>query len=192
MALEWSDVDLAKRQLRVERSDWKGHVTAPKGGRWRCVPLTVRLAAALQEHRHLNGRRRAVFGRRHSPHPTARSGSCGASRSEGQPPERGSTCAPTHVLLPFGHAWCGRKVDSGAGGARRLGNHATVHARQPCGHRKCDSTTRRAQTDRGNQCGNAERALGLKNEKPAFWRGFFIRRLVAGAGFEHPHPDRRL
>jgi integrase len=24
MALEWGDVDLEKRQLRVERSDWKG------------------------------------------------------------------------------------------------------------------------------------------------------------------------
>lgn len=57
MALEWSDVDLVKRQLRVERSDWKGHVTAPKGGRWRCVPLTVRLAAALREHRHLRSPR---------------------------------------------------------------------------------------------------------------------------------------
>ncbi len=57
MALEWSDVDLSKRQLRVERSEWKGHVTAPKGGHWRCVPLTVRLAAALREHRHLKSRR---------------------------------------------------------------------------------------------------------------------------------------
>ena len=32
MALEWSDVDLAERQLRVERSEWKGHVTATEGG----------------------------------------------------------------------------------------------------------------------------------------------------------------
>ena len=38
MALEWSDVDLGKRQLCVQRSDWKGHVTAPKGGRLRYVP----------------------------------------------------------------------------------------------------------------------------------------------------------
>jgi integrase len=30
MALEWADVDLAKRQLCVQRSDWKGHVTVPK------------------------------------------------------------------------------------------------------------------------------------------------------------------
>jgi integrase len=53
MALERNDADLNKRQLRVQRSDWKGHVTATKGGRVRFVPLTVRLAAALREHRHL-------------------------------------------------------------------------------------------------------------------------------------------
>jgi integrase len=57
MALEWADVDLPKRQLRVERSVWKGHVTIPKGGRLRYVPLTVRLAAALKEHRHLKSDR---------------------------------------------------------------------------------------------------------------------------------------
>ena len=32
MALEWRDVDLQKRQLCVERSDWKGQVTTTKGG----------------------------------------------------------------------------------------------------------------------------------------------------------------
>jgi integrase len=57
MALEWGDVDLHKRQMCVQRSDWKGHVTIPKGGRLRCVPLTLRLAAALREHRHLRGPR---------------------------------------------------------------------------------------------------------------------------------------
>jgi integrase len=57
MALEWADVNLAKRQLTVARSEWKGHVTATKGGRVRHLPLTVRLAAALQEARHLKGAR---------------------------------------------------------------------------------------------------------------------------------------
>lgn len=57
IALEWSDVDLAKRQLCVQRSDWNGQVTVPKGGRLRYVPLTVRLAAALREHRHLRNSR---------------------------------------------------------------------------------------------------------------------------------------
>ena len=42
MALEWGDVDLDKRQLTVQRSDWKGQVTSTKGERVRYVPMTVR------------------------------------------------------------------------------------------------------------------------------------------------------
>lgn len=57
MALEWQDVDLQKRQLCVQRSEWKGHVTVPKGGRLRYVPLTIRLATALRDHRHLRSPR---------------------------------------------------------------------------------------------------------------------------------------
>lgn len=57
MALEWRDVDLAKRQICVERSEWKGHVTAPKGGRLRYVPMTARLATALRDGRHLRSAR---------------------------------------------------------------------------------------------------------------------------------------
>jgi len=57
IALEWGDVDLAKRQLCVRRSDWNGQVGTPKGGRQRYVPLTRRLTAALVEHRHLRSTR---------------------------------------------------------------------------------------------------------------------------------------
>jgi integrase len=57
IALEWGDVDLAKRQLCVRRSDWNGQVGTPKGGRQRYVPLTRRLTAALAEHRHLRSKR---------------------------------------------------------------------------------------------------------------------------------------
>ena len=57
MALEWSDVDLAKRQMTVARSEWKGHVTTPKGGRLRHLPLTKRLGEALRCARHLRGLR---------------------------------------------------------------------------------------------------------------------------------------
>ena len=56
MALEWRDVDMKKRQLCIQRSTWKGHVTAPKGGRLRYVPLTERLAEALRKHRNLKSR----------------------------------------------------------------------------------------------------------------------------------------
>ena len=56
-ALEWADVDLAKRQLCVRQSDWNGQLGTPKSGRLRYVPLTQRLTAALVEHRHLRSKR---------------------------------------------------------------------------------------------------------------------------------------
>jgi integrase len=59
MALDWDDIDL-KRQpahLVVRRSEWKGHVTTPKGGRSRRLPMTNRLAGALGAHKHLRGSR---------------------------------------------------------------------------------------------------------------------------------------
>jgi integrase len=56
MALQWADVDLYKRQICVQHSDWKGQVTSPKGGRLRYVPMTVRLAAALRDYRHLRSK----------------------------------------------------------------------------------------------------------------------------------------
>ena len=57
LALEWRDIDLPKRQVTVARSEWRGHVTAPKGGRVRYVPLTKRLTDALRATRHLRGPR---------------------------------------------------------------------------------------------------------------------------------------
>jgi integrase len=56
-ALEWRDVDLSKRQLCVQRSNWHGHITSTKGGRLRYVPMTARLADALRQARHLRGAR---------------------------------------------------------------------------------------------------------------------------------------
>ena len=57
MALEWSNVDLQKRQIRVAQSEWKGHLTMPKGGRIRYVPMTRRLTEALKAARHLRSQR---------------------------------------------------------------------------------------------------------------------------------------
>ncbi len=57
MALEWDDVEFSKMQLHVRRSDWRGHVTVPKGGRPRRIPMTKRLSSALHTHRHLRGSR---------------------------------------------------------------------------------------------------------------------------------------
>jgi integrase len=57
VALEWRDIDLAARRLTVDRSDWLGHVTVPKGGRSRQLPMTQRLTAALKGARHLRSER---------------------------------------------------------------------------------------------------------------------------------------
>jgi integrase len=57
IGLEWQDVDPDKRQLCVARSEWCGHVSVPKGGRIRYLPLTRRLASALESARHLRGPR---------------------------------------------------------------------------------------------------------------------------------------
>jgi integrase len=57
MALEWTSIDFQRRLLTVERSEWKGHVTSPKGNKIRTVPMTSRLTRALQNHRHLRGSR---------------------------------------------------------------------------------------------------------------------------------------
>jgi len=45
VALEWDDVDLPARRLIVQRADWCGHVTVPKGGRSRRLPMTQRRPA---------------------------------------------------------------------------------------------------------------------------------------------------
>ena len=52
LGLEWTDVDLANGRLCVARSEWKGHITATKGGRVRHIPLTSRLLAALRQVEH--------------------------------------------------------------------------------------------------------------------------------------------
>jgi integrase len=57
LGLEWSDVDSGRGLLKVQRAIYEGHVTLPKGGKPRIVPMTARLKAALQEHRHLRGPR---------------------------------------------------------------------------------------------------------------------------------------
>ena len=64
LGLDWTDVDFAKRQLCVQRSEWHRHVTTPKGGRLRYVPMTARLATALRAHRQAKSGTRAVPRRR--------------------------------------------------------------------------------------------------------------------------------
>jgi integrase len=57
IGLEQSDCDVKRGVLHVRRSEWKGQVTLPKGGRERQVNMTERLRDALVANRHLRGDR---------------------------------------------------------------------------------------------------------------------------------------
>src|SRR5207248_2337786 len=57
VALEWNDIDFKRNAIIVSRSEWRGKVTVPKGGRSRRVPMTKLLAQMLQKVRHLRGSR---------------------------------------------------------------------------------------------------------------------------------------
>lgn len=54
-ALQWDDIDLVKEQITVQRTDYRGHVGSPKGGRLRIVDMTSRSVSALKAIRHLKG-----------------------------------------------------------------------------------------------------------------------------------------
>jgi integrase len=49
--------DFKRNQITVRQSDWQGQIDTPKSGKTRRVPMTVRLAVALQAIRHLRGPR---------------------------------------------------------------------------------------------------------------------------------------
>lgn len=57
IALKWTDLDLARRTIHLERAIWRKHEGTPKGGRGRPIDMTPELAEALAEHRHLQGER---------------------------------------------------------------------------------------------------------------------------------------
>ena len=49
--LSWEDVDFDERTLTVRRTNHKGHLDSPKGGREQVIPLSPELEAALRGHR---------------------------------------------------------------------------------------------------------------------------------------------
>lgn len=56
-ALDRSDADHRRGVLHVQRAEWRGEITLPKGGKARTVPMTRRLSAALKAADHLRGPR---------------------------------------------------------------------------------------------------------------------------------------
>ena len=55
VGLEWGDVDFVIGELHINKSYSHGHLTTPKSGRSRRVPMTPELIRALKAHRHVNG-----------------------------------------------------------------------------------------------------------------------------------------
>lgn len=55
-ALRWQDVNFKASTVRVMVSDWQDDVGAPKSGKDRVVPLTLRLAKALKAIQHLRSK----------------------------------------------------------------------------------------------------------------------------------------
>jgi integrase len=127
MALEWRDVDFANRQLSVARSEWKGHITAPKGGRVRHVPLTERLAEALKAARHLRGPRVICDdkGRPLTQKVVQVTGSTSGQTSSG---EAGCSHPAAHVLFAPGHEGGAGESNSGARRTSGPDDYAAVHA----------------------------------------------------------------
>lgn len=143
MALEWRDVDLQKRQLCVQRSDWKGHVT---GAERRATSLraahgpidrgTSRAPAFALRPRVVSGGWIAdVGGHREASRRTG-----GATRTDCA--ER-CTSPAAHVLFTSGDAGRAGAGDSGARGPSGSHDHAAVHASQSRGAGQCDPVARR-------------------------------------------------
>ena len=139
MALQWADVDLHKRQICVQHSDWKGQVTSPKGRRLRYVPMTVRLATALRDHRHL--RSKCVLGSEEwAPADSEnRSKLYPSRRARGEGAARGRTRASTYLLFASHDAGRPGEGDPGTRRTPGSGDHTAVDASEPGRDRGRDS-----------------------------------------------------
>ncbi len=144
VALEWVDVDLHARRITVEQSDWCDHVTVPKGGRSRRLPMTQRLTSALKPFRHLRSERGVVSAGWNAHH--ARSGDQGdpwsTARRRVAPGRRARATA--YLLFASGDEGRAGSRDSGAGRTRGSVHDATLHALESGGDGRRDPVARRA------------------------------------------------
>jgi integrase len=131
IGLRWDDVDPVKRQVTVERSDRRGHVGVPKVGRLRHVPLTIRLANALRQHRHLRGPLVVCQADGSSLTHNMVSDAVRRTARRAHLNVSGVQPASAHVLFAPGDAW---GAGAGHSGARRTpgpDDDAALHAPEP-------------------------------------------------------------
>jgi integrase len=125
LALEAGDVDRKTRHLVVRRSEWRKQVSLPKGGHPRSVPMTVELAAALEQLQLAGGRvlRRVDGGR--LTYQGARTLMCQVQRRAGMKVD-----GRVHVLR---HTFCSHLAMRGA---------AAIAIRDVAGHVHSSTTER--------------------------------------------------
>ena len=164
VALEWGDVDLHARRLTVQRSDWCGHVTVPKRGRSRRLPMTQRLTSALKAARHLRSARVLCLP---DGTPITRDRVIKAIRGSQRVaglPHAGVHVLPHLLLAPCDEGRAGSR-DPGAGWARGSIDDTALHAPEPGGDRRRDSLARRAtrrpqrRAERGNMMATRSASL---------------------------------
>ena len=105
MALEWTDIDLSKRQLWVKRTEWKGEVTVPKGG----GPARAAHFATRRARSGRSGISAAIGCSRRNTDSHSRRRSCGAT--SGASAARDSRNRGVHVLR---HTFCSHLAMRGA------------------------------------------------------------------------------
>ena len=142
IALEWRDIDLAARRLTVERSDWLGHVTVPKGGRSRQLPDDA-APDGRTEGRSASARRAGlVLAGWVANHARSRDQS-GPRRSANRRHRTGRAYPAAHVLFAPGDE--GRAGESDPGARRSCGpvDDAALHAPESRGNGRRDPVARR-------------------------------------------------
>ena len=158
IALEWCDVELSARRLTVQRSEWLGYVTVPKGGRSRQLPMTQRLTAALKAARHLRPDRVLCLA---DGAPITRDRVIkaigGAQRIAGI--EQGVHILRHHVLFASGHERGARARHPGPGRPRGSVDDAALHAPESGGNGRRDPIARWT-TVRPRTCGKRWRHSG--------------------------------
>ena len=137
IALEWGDVDLAKRQLCVRRSDWNGQVGTPKGGRQRYVPLTRRLDRGARRASAPEEQAGVLPGRSHAVHAADRAEPDATGGAAGERQARGAHPA-SHVLLAPLDARGAAEGDPGARRACGSDDDPALHAPQSGSPRRGD------------------------------------------------------
>ena len=129
IGLEWGDVDLVKRQMCIQRSEWRGHVTVPEGRSIaiRAVDGTSRVGAPGPSSS-ARARECSVWTMARRSRRTSSASTCARPGGKAGVPSQRRASTPSHVLLASGDARRAGTSDSGTGRTSGPDDDAAVHA----------------------------------------------------------------